>query len=183
MQGEDKGLIPWRGLALAAHALQRLRPQVGAILISANRNEARYQALLQGQAEAANVLADASDHAQAGPLAGLLTALRHCHTPYLLCAACDMPLLPLDLAARLGQALQQHTLALARTADGLQPTTCLMRCEQALPALLSCLNQGVRKMQTWVEQLDHVTVPFDDATAFININTPADLEQLEQLAP
>ena len=42
--GVDKGLQPWRGKALVDHALERLAPQVGTVLVSANRNVADYAA-------------------------------------------------------------------------------------------------------------------------------------------
>ena len=40
--GVDKGLQAWHGLPLVDHALVRLAPQVGAVLISANRNAPAY---------------------------------------------------------------------------------------------------------------------------------------------
>lgn len=44
MGGEDKGLVSIGGIALYQHVLARLRPQVASVAISANRNQARYQA-------------------------------------------------------------------------------------------------------------------------------------------
>ena len=38
MGGLDKGLQPLQGRPLVEHAIERLRPQVGALAISANRN-------------------------------------------------------------------------------------------------------------------------------------------------
>lgn len=67
MGGVDKGLQPWAGQPLAQHALQRLAPQVGPLLLSANRNLPAYQAL------AAPLQAGiVTDHAATslGPLAG-----------------------------------------------------------------------------------------------------------------
>src|SRR5581483_1360528 len=71
MGGADKGLVELHGRPLAAHALDRLRPQVDALLISANRNHDRYAAL------GAPVIADASSTFD-GPLAGMLAALSRC---------------------------------------------------------------------------------------------------------
>ena len=58
------------------------------------------------------------DHrpAYAGPLAGFLTGLEHCVTPYLLTVPCDCPLYPLDLLERLAQALEQHGAEIAMAA-------------------------------------------------------------------
>ncbi|HDO34129.1 MAG TPA: molybdenum cofactor guanylyltransferase MobA, partial [Chromatiales bacterium] len=43
MGGRDKGLIPLAGRPLVEHVLSALRPQVATLLISANRNLARYR--------------------------------------------------------------------------------------------------------------------------------------------
>ena len=54
-----------------------------------------------------------------GPLAGWLTGLRGCATPWLLTVPCDSPTFPLDLAVRLAAALQAEDaeLAMAATPD------------------------------------------------------------------
>jgi molybdopterin-guanine dinucleotide biosynthesis protein A len=38
MGGLDKGLQPFQGKPLVRHVLQRLAPQVGALMVNANRN-------------------------------------------------------------------------------------------------------------------------------------------------
>src|SRR2546427_5877563 len=45
MGGIDKGLQPFLGQPLAAHALDRLAPQVGHLLINANRHAEAYAQL------------------------------------------------------------------------------------------------------------------------------------------
>ena len=45
MGGVDKGLQNYRGMALALHALLRLQPQVGTVMINANRNLGAYEAM------------------------------------------------------------------------------------------------------------------------------------------
>src|SRR5512145_2761512 len=42
MGGSDKGLVPVAGRPMVEHVIAALRPQVGSILISANRNYERY---------------------------------------------------------------------------------------------------------------------------------------------
>jgi molybdopterin-guanine dinucleotide biosynthesis protein A len=98
MGGVDKGLQPHRGMPLAMHALLRLAPQVGEVMINANRNLSAYESM------GAAVWPDAlPDHP--GPLAGFLAGLEHCPTPYLTTVPCDSPLFPTDLVARLGERL------------------------------------------------------------------------------
>ena len=100
MGGRDKGLQLYDGRPLAAHVLARLAPQVGAVLISANRNHAAYSAL------GADVVSDETQDF-AGPLAGMLSGLRAAKTEYVLTVPCDSPLLPDDLALRLTAALTE----------------------------------------------------------------------------
>ena len=45
MGGRDKGLVPLAGRPMAAHVLAALRPQVGELIINANRNLEDYRAL------------------------------------------------------------------------------------------------------------------------------------------
>ena len=45
MGGVDKGLVSFRGSPMAAHAIARLAPQVGAIVVNANQYADAYAAL------------------------------------------------------------------------------------------------------------------------------------------
>ena len=45
MGGVDKGLQNYLGMPLAQHALQRLAPQVGKLMINANRNLSAYESM------------------------------------------------------------------------------------------------------------------------------------------
>ena len=179
MGGVDKGLVPLQGRPLVAHALARLAPQVGPLLISANRHLDEYRRF------GLPVLTDAQDDFP-GPLAGLLAGLRACRTPWLLCVPCDAPRLPADLgmrlAAGLGDGRGDRALALPRSADGrLQPACCLLRATLA-DSLAAYLAGGGRQMQQWLLDRPHVIVPFeraDDGPAFFNANRREELLQLE----
>ncbi|MES2741930.1 MAG: gephyrin-like molybdotransferase Glp [Pseudomonadota bacterium] len=182
MGGIDKGLLPLRGLPLAAHAMQRLAPQVARVLLSANRNLTRYAAL------GAPVLPDQLG-GFAGPLAGLEIGLRHCDSAYLVCVPCDSPFLPADLVARLGQALcaQRADLAVAVTlevdAQGQayrqrHPVFCLLKTS-LLAQLSAYLAQGGRRMDGWYGSGAVAEVLFDDGAAFRNINTAQQLQRFD----
>jgi len=173
--GVDKGLQPWRGVALVDHALARLAPQVRTVMISANRNAAEYAL------RSAQVLPDASDDFP-GPLAGILAGLRAAATPWLAVAPCDCPLLPPDLVERLASALEGGRGAVAQRAHGaagarLEPVCCLLATTLA-DDLDAYLGAGGRKVEGWIAR--HARpVSFDrpgDAAAFANVNTPADLQ-------
>ena len=174
--GVDKGLQPWRGLALVDHALARLAPQVGEVMISANRNTPAYASRVT------RVLADTSD-AFPGPLAGILAGLRAAATPWLAVVPCDSPCLPLDLVARLAQGLGDAPGAVVQRDQGdgvrrLEPVCCLLSTALA-DDLAHYLADGGRKVESWLTR-HAVPVSFDrpdDAAAFANINTRADLQR------
>ena len=175
MGGIDKGLQPWRGLPMAQQVLARLQPQVGPMLINANRNLDVYRTW------GLPVLSDSPERDFAGPLAGFLAGLEVCTTPYLLTAPCDSPLLPHDLAARLGEALLAECarIALPRAGGRLQPVFCLMEAGLR-DDLRTFVASGGSKIDLWTTRHPLAIVDFDDAHAFENINTQADLQRLEQ---
>ena len=183
MGGVDKGLQNFRGMPLALFTLLRLAPQVGEMMINANRNLAAYESF--GVPVWQDSLAD-----YAGPLAGFLTALEHCETEYLVTAPCDTPLFPTDLVARLAEALQREDAEIAMAAaseDGgpvrAQPVFSLMK-RDLIDSLASFTRAGGRKIDAWTAQQRTVLVAFDragdDPGAFRNANTVAELHRLEQ---
>ena len=173
MGGADKGWLMLHGRPLAEHVLQRLRPQVGALLISANRHLEDYAAL------GAPVLPDPDDAAYAGPLAGIAAGLRACATPWLLSAPCDSPFLPTDLAQRLGRAAvaEGRRAAVARAGGRVQPVFALLH-RDLLPALQAFLAGEDRRVESWLNQVGFAQVEFDDPACFDNINLPRELEAL-----
>ena len=180
MGGVDKGLQNHQGQALALHALLRLAPQVGAMMINANRNLGAYESF--GVPVWPDALPDF-----AGPLAGFLAGLEQCATPYLVTVPCDSPLVPLDLVARLAGALQTSDAQIAMAAtlqDGVlrtQPVFCLMKTD-VMESLVRFTHEGQRKIDRWTALHRCVEVPFDDTQAFANANTLAELQGLQRLA-
>lgn len=173
MGGGDKGLRMFRGKPMVAHAIERLAPQVEALVINANQNREAYAAL--GYPVIADAIAGF-----AGPLAGLHAGLSRCTTPLMVTAPCDSPFLPLDLVASLKAALEKADaqLAVAQCEGRAQPVFVLCRRE-VLDSLNAFLAGGGRKIDAWYAALKVVEVPFADAAAFANINTPEELERLE----
>jgi molybdopterin-guanine dinucleotide biosynthesis protein A len=178
MGGVDKGLQNHQGMPLALHALMRLSPQVGQVLINANRNLAAYESM------GVPVWPDAmSDYP--GPLAGILAGMEHCETPYLATVPCDSPQFPADLVSRLADSLvaQDAEIAMAatRAADGsiqVQPVFCLIQTD-LLESLVGYLHRGERKIDRWTAQHRCATIVFDDVSAFVNANTMGELQALQ----
>jgi molybdenum cofactor guanylyltransferase len=183
MGGVDKGLQNFHGMPLALHTLLRLQPQVGQLMINANRNLSAYESF--GVPVWPDVLPD-----YAGPLAGFLTGLERCETGWLVTVPCDTPLFPTDLVGRLAQAAQERdaeiAMAMGREEDGTlrtQPVFSLLRVD-LLESLVRFTHGGGRKIDAWTGQHRTVTVAFDapgdDPRAFCNANTLAELHQLER---
>ncbi len=176
MGGVDKGLQNYQGIPLAMHALLRLSPQVGEIMINANRNLAAYESM------GVPVWPDASSDF-AGPLAGFAAGLERCETPYMLTVPCDSPKFPDDLAQRLAQALEAEDADIAMVATleqgelRTQPVFCLMKTE-LMASLVGFILAGQRKIDKWTALHRCVEVPFDDALAFAGANTLIELQRL-----
>jgi molybdenum cofactor guanylyltransferase len=174
MGGVDKGLQEFRGKPMVAHVIERFAPQVGELLINANRNPEAYSRFGH------RVIADEIE-GFAGPLAGFERGLAHASGTLLMTVPCDSPFLPLDLVQRLRDALERETaqLAVAKTGDQAHPVFSLMR-RDVHSSLRDFLASGQRKIDKWYGALRVVEVSFDDeAEAFLNINTREELAKLE----
>lgn len=174
MDSRDKGLVPFRGKPMVAHVIERLAPQVGSVLINANRNVEQYAAFGHP------VISDEVG-GFAGPLAGLHAGMRACTTELIVTAPCDSPFLPLDLVARLHAAMESEIadLAVVRTGGFAQPVFALYSVA-LLPSLTAFLESGGRKIDTWYSAHRVAEVEFDDEAAFANINTIDELQSLER---
>jgi molybdopterin-guanine dinucleotide biosynthesis protein A len=177
MGGVDKGLQPLRGRPMVEWVIERLAPQVDEVIVNANANLERYGALGH------RVVSDAIG-GFAGPLAGLHAGLAAARHRLLVTVPCDSPFLPTDLVARLADALERQgcDLAVAKTGDQPHPVFSLVRAA-VLPHLTAFLEGGGRKIDAWYATLKVAEVAFDDeADAFSNINTRAELAEHEARA-
>jgi molybdopterin-guanine dinucleotide biosynthesis protein A len=174
----DKGLQLLHGKPMVEHVIERLHPQVDALIINANQNADAYGELAEHHG--ARVVPDRLG-GFAGPLAGLQAGLFAATTPLVVTVPCDSPFLPRDLVARLRDALQAHgaELAVAKTFDQPHPVFALVRIGMR-ENLNAFLTDGGRKIDAWYAALPVVEVQFDDeAEAFENINTQDELSQFE----
>jgi molybdenum cofactor guanylyltransferase len=182
MGGGDKGLRMVGGQPLLAHVLDRLRPQVDAIVLNANGDPARFADW--GLPVVADSLPD-----WPGPLAGVLAGMDWAAAQgadAVISVAADTPFFPRDLVAQLQAAAGPSGLALAATREGgklyRQPTFGLWPVALR-DDLRAALMGGLRKVVLWTDAhgagtAEFATDPFDP---FFNINTPEDIAMAETL--
>jgi len=176
MGGEDKGLIELHGRPLLDYIIAGLRPQSGTIIVNANRNLDRYREF--GYPVVTDVIGDFF-----GPLVGMATGMQAADTPLILAVPCDSPFVPARLCELLGHAMEKTGAEISVAHDGIrmQPVYALLRRE-LLPSLLSYLNEGGRKIDTWYAQHRLALADFSDSPdVFLNLNTPADRLVIEKI--
>lgn len=180
MNQQDKGLVALCGQPLVAHVALRLAPQVGRLIISANRHQDRYapygQVVEDGEPDLGTFQ---------GPLLGIAAGLAAAASDdWLVVAPCDTPFLPRDLAARLiGAAVSAEVPLAYAVANGQRHSACMAVRTSLLPHLRAYLLGGDRKVGLWQARAGGVEARFDDAPdAFMNVNTPEELAAAERYA-
>jgi molybdenum cofactor guanylyltransferase len=173
MGGRDKGLLEWRNRPFIEHILDKIRPLTDKILINANQNLEIYQQY------GYPVIQDATPD-YAGPLAGMLAALRVAHTPYILTLPCDAPLFSPAIITRFCDVYDEkkQRLYVAATTDGLQPVYAMIS-NTLTDNLQQYLAAGNHKVGHWMKINDAVRVDFDQMDSeLVNINTESDWQWL-----
>lgn len=171
----DKGLALLKGRPLASYVYDYLAPRVSKVWVSANRNVEVYVAY-------GDVVADDPVYGtDAGPLAGVSSALAALQTPWMLVLPADTPCVPEQLAARLVDAATRHAVPLVSARTPLQSFPLCMLVHRSLAASLHAyLLGGDRKVRLWQQQAGGREVCFDaQAYEFLNINTPESLAQAD----
>lgn len=174
--GGDKGLLLLGDRPILAHVIAQLRPGVDALALSANGPPERFAAF------GLPVLSDGPFGA-VGPLAGLLSGLEWGAGQgfeAIVTAAADTPAFPADLVPvlRAAAATRGRPVAIAGSPgpDGprAHPTFGFWSVTLLAP-LRGALAAGERRIGRFAEAMGQATAVFDEADAFFNINTPADL--------
>jgi molybdopterin-guanine dinucleotide biosynthesis protein A len=183
MGGGDKSLRPLAGQTLLDRVIDRVRPQVAALVLNANGDPARFARF--GLPVVADSVADF-----AGPLAGILagldwTAANRPDCKFVVSLATDAPFLPADLVVRLVAGMESEGAELACAASGGQPHPVNglwpVRLREELRHAL--VAEGIRKVDVWTARYRLATVDFPIARVdpFFNANRPEDLDRAAAL--
>jgi len=179
MGGGDKGLIALGGKPILAHVIERLRPQVKALVINANGGPDRFARY------GLPIVAD-SIAGSAGPLAGVLAGLDWAAGEgyeFIATAATDTPFFPRDLVERLwaGAGTAKAQLAVAASGARHHPVFGLWASSLRENLRQAVTEEGIRKVEDWTKRHRIATVTFDDQPydPFFNVNRPEDLAEAE----
>lgn len=177
MELQNKGLLMLKNKSLVTHVIETLTPQVSNIIISANADIDEYKktgfAVIQDQFSES-----------LGPLAGIASALETVTTTYAVIAPCDSPFIPPQFVSRMAAMYQANNADVCIVNDGerVQPLFMFLKTEMKA-SLRHSLEQSQRKVFAWLNSVSAIEVDFSDSPgAFININTPEDLEIAEKYA-
>ena len=187
MGGGDKCLLELGEQPVLSHIIGRLKGQAGRIALNANGNPARFARY------GLPVVADEIG-GFAGPLAGVLAAMRWAHATgaeHVVTVAGDTPFFPVDLVKRLVEAAhsENRPIALAASLDaqnvvrrqpvfGLWPVGLEGDLETAL-------KDGMRKVVAWTDRHGAAAAHFKASPydPFFNINTADDLDTALGMLP
>jgi molybdenum cofactor guanylyltransferase len=183
MGGGDKALRLLGGVSLLDRVIERLRPQVAAMVLNANGDPARF-------ARFGLPVAGDSIAGFAGPLAGILAGLdwaaaHRPDCPLIVSVPTDAPFLPRDLVVRLARGLDEAGADLACAASGGQAHPVIglwpVRLREDLRRAVDA--DGVRKVDQWTQRhrLAQVAFPDQPLDPFFNANRPEDLEAAASL--
>jgi molybdopterin-guanine dinucleotide biosynthesis protein A len=185
MGGADKTLLELGGRPLTQLALDRLRTQVGRIVINTNADRALFAGF------GVDIISDTIAGYQ-GPLAGILAGMEWAagqpDVTHILSVAGDTPFFPDNLGERLAAHSVAGRVAVATSNARAHPTFALwpVSLRNQLAAFLE--SGDTRRVMTFLEQVGFDVVEFPvtqrGSTAidpFFNINTPEDLAQAERL--
>jgi len=146
--GADKALLPWGRTTLLGNAASRLRAVTGDVRVLCGP-QPRYEGL--GYAVVTDDAGDApkgAGHAGAGPLAGLLAALRAIEGAHALILAVDLPLVTTEVLAALAAVRAQGDAVVPFTARGPEPL-CAVYASACAEAVARRLGAGERRMSSF----------------------------------
>ena len=188
MGGGDKSLKQLGGRPMLARVIERLAPQVGAVVLNANGDPARFKPF--GLPVAPDPIAGF-----AGPLAGVLAGMEWASGfgaafTHVVSVASDTPFFPADLVDRFVAAAdgRPERIVLASSDGNRHPVFGLwpMALRQDLAHWMA--GTDTYKVLVWTGRHDCVLCPFDmipfqgrAIDPFFNANTPEDLAEAEGL--
>lgn len=180
----DKALATLDGRPLVAHAVDALLPAVDEVVVNCRADQ---RAALADALDALPVAFAVDDREDAGPVAGLATALSATEARYAAVLPCDRPAVGTALLARLISAARGESGSVARFDGRRQPFPLVVHVRVGRSTCRRMLDAGA-SLASLLAELDPVEVPeaevraLASSAAFADVDEPADLRRLEALS-
>lgn len=175
MGGKDKGLVTLNNKPLIDYVHDRLAEQGAHVAVNANRNQETY-------AQYGQVFSDVFEGFP-GPLGGIHAAMAQLDCEWYGFVPCDCPNLPHNLLEKMYQTISDDTeIVVAHDGESVQPVVTMYK-RSVFERLENFLNNGDRKIVLLYNICKTEFVDFsDEHDAFINLNTPDELEKFGALS-
>ncbi len=179
--GQDKALMPFRGVPLIQYVLERLAPIADEIIVTTNAPE-NYKFL--------GVPLFPDIRPERGALGGLYTALKSASHAQVAMVACDMPFASTQFFDAASKLLVTHEadVVIPKTEHGYEPLHALYRRDACIPPIEKALDANKWKVISWFDDVKvHALTPEEteafnpDGFTFWNLNTPEDFAKAEKL--
>jgi molybdopterin-guanine dinucleotide biosynthesis protein A len=180
---QEKALLACKDRTLLENAIYVLDQVVDEVIVSVrdHKQQEAFSEFVQG----IKLLCD--QYQSKGPLAGMLEGMKAAAGNYVFVVACDMPFLQPDVIDLLFKEAAGHDAAIPLWKDGRkEPLHAVYNREQLIPIIERSILKDDHRVMNVVSQLydvrftsvDRIQLIDRELVSFVNINTPADLEQI-----
>ena len=169
MASQDKGLLLFRGEAMALTVGLALLQVTDRVFINANRNLDRYADL------GFDVISDDVSYQRKGPLSGLVACLTFAKASHLLVSPCDTPCISGDAFTQLINASNAYPgrIHYLKDTSGDHPLHAILPVEPALIMLKDFLDKSDRySVMAFYKAFGCKPVLWDKSEELLNVNTP-----------
>lgn len=183
--GQNKALVPFLGRPLIQRVYERVAPLADEVLVVTNQ---------PGGFDFLPVRLVSDVIPGKGAMSGLYTAVYSASNPIVGIVATDMPFLNPDVLSAEIELLEREQADVVIPASesswvGVEPMHAIYRRETCLPAIKRAIDTDQRKLIIWfpevkvrVMETAEVQAIDPDLRTFVNLNTPDELRQAEELA-
>ena len=174
MNYNNKALLSYKEKTFIEHIIEAGK-EYNEIIIVANNNEL-YKDF--------NVKVVGDIYIGNGPLSGIHAAMKYSKNDYILCVACDMPLISKELLDFLGNSKEDYEVLVPMFNERMQPLAAVYSKEIIEKVEDALINKEYR-LQNFIRSLDYKLVyklgnrEFKNEE-FFNINTPEEFKKLEE---
>jgi molybdopterin-guanine dinucleotide biosynthesis protein A len=175
--GSDKAFTELDGQTLLAHQIRLVRDAGTAEVLISGRPGVNYSEF------GCPVLTD--KFPDAGPLAGIHSALAVTDSPLLLVLAVDLPGMTADFLRKLAAGCSENTGVVPRVAENLEPLAAIYP-KATLPLATFLLGQNSFAVRNFAERCEQASLvsfanlPASAAGFFLNCNSPGELAALRR---